>query len=207
MSLIISPDNLRYTQDSISCVFKNGRGIERAIIDVAKGVSSVHDFPLMEVYSFAGKFWCRNNRRLYVMKELQRRGHLKEIIVDYVGEKSHNRRYFSTITAGKSIRVRRGQSRIAYLQFAFPNLTITDDEDTEEYDDEDTDEYDDEDMTNMMTKILTNMMTKILTNMMTKILTNMMTKILTNMMTKILTNMMTKILTNMMTKILMNMMT
>ncbi|XP_077972587.1 uncharacterized protein LOC120339716 [Styela clava] len=153
----------------------------------------------MKVYSFAGKFWCRNNRRLYVMKELQRRGHIKEIEVDYVGEKSHNGKYFTTITAGKSIRVRGGHWGIAHLQFSFPSLTITDDEDTDEYDDEDT-------VTYMMTKILANMMTTILTYMMTKILTNIMTKIQTNMVTNILTNMMTKIPTNMMTKILTNMM-
>ncbi|XP_077967564.1 uncharacterized protein LOC120341372 [Styela clava] len=107
-----TPDKLRYTQDSISSNFKNGGSIEEAINNVVAGVLSVLDFPRMEVYSFAGSLWCRNNRRLYVMKELQRRGHLDKIVFDYVWERPHNRRYFTTKTDGKSIRVRKGRSGI-----------------------------------------------------------------------------------------------
>ncbi|XP_039268820.2 uncharacterized protein LOC120343862 [Styela clava] len=136
-----TPDKLRYTQVSISSNFKNGGSIDEAINDVAVGVLSVDVFPRMEVYRFDDKFWCRNNRRLYVMKELQKRGHLDEIVVDYVGEKPHNGRYFTTKTAGESIRVRRGRSGIVNVRsgrfrtlnadtllssFAF--LTLTNDE-------------------------------------------------------------------------------
>ncbi|XP_077973522.1 uncharacterized protein LOC144428315 [Styela clava] len=124
MRLRISPDNLRYTQNSISSNFRNGGSIEKAINDVARGVSSVKSFPRMKVYSLAGRLWCRNNRRLYVMKELQLRGHLGEIVVDYIGEKLHHRRYFTTKTDGNSIRVR-GQSGIADLNSSFADLTIT----------------------------------------------------------------------------------
>ncbi|XP_039268831.2 uncharacterized protein LOC120343873 [Styela clava] len=131
MRVSISPDSLRYTQDSISSNFKNGKSLEKAINDVAKRVLSVESFPVMEVYSLGGKFWCRNNRRLYVMKELQMRGHLEEIVVDYVGERPHNRRYFTTKTIGKSIRVRRGRFRTINADTLFSSfvyLTLTDDD-------------------------------------------------------------------------------
>ncbi|MFF3755870.1 RHS repeat domain-containing protein [Streptomyces sp. NPDC002185] len=66
---IISPKAVRFTQDSISRNFSDGRSVREAIDDLREGRTNPNSFPPIRVFQQNGKTYTLDNRRLYVFQE------------------------------------------------------------------------------------------------------------------------------------------
>jgi len=59
---------IRFSQDSISSVFSDGRSTEQLTKDLKSGKQSIADFPTIRVVEFAHRVWSLDNRRLRCMQ-------------------------------------------------------------------------------------------------------------------------------------------
>eukprot|EP01018_Ginkgo_biloba_P037764 Gb_35121 [translate_table: standard] len=72
VQLVVCPDNLRFTQDSIACKFRppyDQVRIDDAAERIQKGVLSASQFRMMNVVRHNGILWCFDNRRLWVFRK------------------------------------------------------------------------------------------------------------------------------------------
>ncbi|VDH90597.1 Hypothetical predicted protein [Mytilus galloprovincialis] len=68
----VKPSEILYSQVSIANKFKNGRLIGEVLDDILEGITSVGDIPMIEVKLIDGKYVSADNRRLWILKELER---------------------------------------------------------------------------------------------------------------------------------------
>lgn len=64
----LDPDEILYTHDSILDEYSNGMTIDSVTTQIIKGQVKVKDIPLMRVYTYKGKHYSQDNRRLYMFK-------------------------------------------------------------------------------------------------------------------------------------------
>eukprot|EP01064_Diplonema_japonicum_P005839 TRINITY_DN13855_c0_g1_i1.p1 TRINITY_DN13855_c0_g1~~TRINITY_DN13855_c0_g1_i1.p1 ORF type:complete len:385 (+),score=90.43 TRINITY_DN13855_c0_g1_i1:58-1155(+) len=81
----INPLEVRFTHSRLRPQFSCGRRVEDTLDDLAEGKISVADLPPITLVSAVpgsldGPFFSLNNRRLFVMKELCRRGVINEVM-------------------------------------------------------------------------------------------------------------------------------
>ncbi|VDI22937.1 Hypothetical predicted protein [Mytilus galloprovincialis] len=87
------PSNLLYSQDSIARRFQNGRLIGEVLDEIYVYESlSVQDLPKMEVHLIDFKFVSADNRRLWILKELEKLGHLKQVNVNITTKEMDRRK-------------------------------------------------------------------------------------------------------------------
>lgn len=98
----IAPSEIRFTQDNIGSVFRDGRGVNRAIEEIESGRIKVENFPAIRVARKNNKYYSLDNRRLYVFRVLEKRGLIRTVPV--VFQKHYDK--FTTINDGRSIYVR-----------------------------------------------------------------------------------------------------
>lgn len=77
----VKPSELLYSQKSIAGKFRNGRLIGETRDDISDGIMSVKDLPRIKVKLIDGEYVSADNRRLWVLKELERLGLLEHIEV------------------------------------------------------------------------------------------------------------------------------
>ncbi|XP_060561992.1 uncharacterized protein LOC132721665 [Ruditapes philippinarum] len=66
----LSPDDIRYSQDTISATFSNGKPIGKTLDALVRMETFVPEIPPICVAKENGTFYTRNNRRLWVYKQL-----------------------------------------------------------------------------------------------------------------------------------------
>ncbi len=64
----VDPNKIRFTQDSISSVFKNGNTLESTVNDLKSGKISPTDFPPIRIFEKGGEMYSLDNRRLNVFQ-------------------------------------------------------------------------------------------------------------------------------------------
>ena len=103
----LDPNDIRYTQDSISNRFKDGSSVDDMIDGLKNGNISVDDVSAIRVFKQNGKIYSLDNRRLYAFKQAG----MKSIQVSWVNPTSPNITKeiawkFTTLNDGLSIVVR-----------------------------------------------------------------------------------------------------
>ena len=71
-------DALRFTQKSCKALFQCGRCLEQTANDLANGTLNAFDLPKMRVMQRRGLLLSLDNRRLWALKEGQRRSRLQD---------------------------------------------------------------------------------------------------------------------------------
>ena len=113
-------DNLRYSQPSMSDRFRDARELEKTIRELQHGNPLYPPFPLLEVAKInpGGYYLSNDHRRLYCLRELQKRsGRWVETRVKVIAE-VHDERAFQNLcdrynpaNGGRDIVIRRRRSR------------------------------------------------------------------------------------------------
>ncbi|MBR7099704.1 MAG: hypothetical protein IKC91_00935, partial [Clostridia bacterium] len=100
----LNPEDIRYTQKSISSKFKKDGSIDDMIKGLKDGSISADDVPAIKVFKRNGKIYSLDNRRLYAFKQAG----MKTINVQWASKIEVRGQLwkFTTITDGLSIRVR-----------------------------------------------------------------------------------------------------
>ena len=100
----VDPQDIRFSQDSISSRFKNGNSVSDTIDKLKTGELTAKDFPNIRVVKRDGKLYTLDNRRLYCFKEAG----LESIPVIFASLKEELKEAFkfSTRNDGVSIQVR-----------------------------------------------------------------------------------------------------
>lgn len=76
------PSKIRFTHDSIQSNFSDGHSIPETFRQILWKKLTVEDLPLIEVMKYGGEwFVVRGNRRLFLFKELEKRGLLSQVKV------------------------------------------------------------------------------------------------------------------------------
>ncbi|MFE7974337.1 RHS repeat-associated core domain-containing protein [Streptomyces shenzhenensis] len=65
----IAPGAVRFTQDSISANFKNGKSVRNLVDDLKTGKVTAGDLPPIRIFQKDGKIFSLDNRRLYAARE------------------------------------------------------------------------------------------------------------------------------------------
>lgn len=84
MYVAVSPSDIYYSQTSISNKFRNGHQIGEVLDDILDGRISHHSLPAINVMKTDGGLVSADNRRLWVLKQLEEHGHVTEINVNIV---------------------------------------------------------------------------------------------------------------------------
>eukprot|EP00438_Fugacium_kawagutii_P031826 Skav208569 [mRNA] locus=scaffold177:142946:143926:+ [translate_table: standard] len=109
----LSPDEIYFSHDSISSLFKCKRRIEDTYKELRDGDTNISAIPKMTVSDVDGEWFAWDgNRRLWVFKKLAMEGKIQKIKV-YVTDEPIPRRYFTTKCDGRAIKVR-GRSDLAF---------------------------------------------------------------------------------------------
>lgn len=82
--LTLRPSEILYSQNTISNKFKNGLLIGEVLDDILNGKMQHNDLPRIEVALINGDYVSADNRRLWILKELEDLGHLEEVVVKSV---------------------------------------------------------------------------------------------------------------------------
>ncbi|XP_052069380.1 uncharacterized protein LOC127708521 [Mytilus californianus] len=77
----VKPSEVLFSQVSIANKFKDGRLIGEVRDDIYDGIMSVKDLPMIEVKLIDGKYVSADNRRLWILKQLERLRHLSRVEV------------------------------------------------------------------------------------------------------------------------------
>lgn len=102
--MFLLPSEIRYCKNSISNRFRDGRLIGKTLDDLCECRIRKRDLPPISVKCIRGNFISNNNRRLWVFKQLQKRGMCGRIPcfeIDYI---SSNR--MTSHTGGSRIDIR-----------------------------------------------------------------------------------------------------
>lgn len=102
----LRPSEISFTQDNISSIFYGGQGVNETIEAIMYGRMSPSDLPNMMVVRRNGKYYSFDNRRLYVMRVLEKRHRIWEVEVDLWPEYMWSESKFTTNNDGYSIEVR-----------------------------------------------------------------------------------------------------
>lgn len=89
-TLIVSPDDLRFTQDSIAIKFRHPYDylkIDDAVEQLQKGLLAANEFRPMNVVRHNGTLWSLDNRRLWVF----RRAQVQQVTVNIVSARYSER--------------------------------------------------------------------------------------------------------------------
>ncbi|KAJ3024394.1 UNVERIFIED_CONTAM: hypothetical protein HDU68_008218 [Siphonaria sp. JEL0065] len=79
----IDPEIIFFTHSKIRKNFSGcGRLLTDTLEQIRSGQLSVSDLPLIRVIFDGTKYYSMNNRRLWVMKELKKSGHLSTVVVE-----------------------------------------------------------------------------------------------------------------------------
>lgn len=65
---MLNPLEISYTQDSISASFADGRSIYDAAKSLNNQTMRITDFPMINVFEHAGRYFSKNNRRLWAFR-------------------------------------------------------------------------------------------------------------------------------------------
>ena len=77
----LRPSNIRYTQQTISIKFQNGKRIDDLRDDICEGNYPVEDVNPIHVAKHKGEWFSNDNRRLWVFKQVECSGKISKIIV------------------------------------------------------------------------------------------------------------------------------
>ena len=103
------PSDIRYSQDSISCYFDSkcphsSYLLGETVDSICAGRTSLSSVPKITVVYKSGHWYTADNRRLWVFRQLERKGKCDEILV-HVGYEIRGEK-FTTTDDGLSVRVR-----------------------------------------------------------------------------------------------------
>ncbi len=104
---LIDSQVVRFTQDSISRVFKNGTDIYDTIKDLKKGVVKIEDIPEIRIFEYKNNFYTLDNRRLFAAQEAGMQIKYRLATQEEVTNEAWK---FTTKNDGTSIRVRGGSN-------------------------------------------------------------------------------------------------
>ena len=79
--LSLRPSEILYSQSSIANKFKNGDQIGEALDNIMEGKLSISILPTIEVKCIDGSYVSSDNRRLWILKQLERLGRVNEVSV------------------------------------------------------------------------------------------------------------------------------
>ena len=104
---IMDPNDIRYTQKSISKNFKEGGAVDDMIKGLKDGSIEPSDVEPIRIFKQDGKIYSLDNRRLYAFKQAG----VSEIRVNWINPSAPNyssiiSKHFTTVTDGLSIIVR-----------------------------------------------------------------------------------------------------
>lgn len=68
-NLCKNPNDIRYTQDSISRNFQNGSSVDDMINGLRNGQITPDDVPAIRIFKMNGNYYSLDNRRLYAFKQ------------------------------------------------------------------------------------------------------------------------------------------
>ena len=103
----MDPNDIRYTQDSISKNYKEGGTVDDMIKGLKDGSIDPSDVEPIRIFKQDGKIYSLDNRRLYAFKQ----SGVSEIRVNWINPSTPNyssiiSKHFTTLTDGLSIIVR-----------------------------------------------------------------------------------------------------
>lgn len=107
VSVSLNSSDVRFTQDSISANFRDGRSVQELIDNMRSGSVVPDDLPALRVFEENRKIYSLDNRRLFAAKESK-----SKVNVEFVDPQERSvakeiKRKFSTINDGESIIVKR----------------------------------------------------------------------------------------------------
>ncbi|RUS16280.1 hypothetical protein BC937DRAFT_91411, partial [Endogone sp. FLAS-F59071] len=111
--VMVNPQNVRYTQDSIAPTFRNGSFLKQTANDIRYGLLDPNDLPSIRVRVHKGAWYSMDNRRLWVLKEA---GITNVRACNVTSDQSLEVEFSTKLTSksgGQSIRVRRGAAAAA----------------------------------------------------------------------------------------------
>jgi len=103
---------LRFSQDSVSSLFNDGRSVAETTAELRKGSLLVTDLPRLRIVEIMGRKWSLDNRRLKCMKEAFANSSDMEINVqvESLAERAVRKEFQKKFTAGQSIIERGGKA-------------------------------------------------------------------------------------------------
>ncbi|KAI8621242.1 hypothetical protein BC830DRAFT_1095382 [Chytriomyces sp. MP71] len=79
----LDPEVIYFTHSKIRKNFSGcGRLLTDTLTQIQSGAISAADLPLIRVIFDGNRYYSMNNRRLWVLKELRRSGHIHEVVVE-----------------------------------------------------------------------------------------------------------------------------
>lgn len=79
------PSKIRFTHDSIESYFSDGHSIPETFRQILWKKITAEDLPWIEVMNYEGNWFAvRGNRRLFLFKELEKRGELSKVKVQKI---------------------------------------------------------------------------------------------------------------------------
>ncbi|CAC5361663.1 unnamed protein product [Mytilus coruscus] len=119
----VKPSEILYSQVSIANKFKNGRLIGEVLDDILDGSLSVQDIPMIQVKLIDGKYVSADNRRLWILKELER---LHQIVRVEVRTTRRIDRRKSARTASVKIRGGGPGGKSADVELKYGSMSVKD---------------------------------------------------------------------------------
>ena len=80
-NLSLKPSDILYSQNSISNKFTNGLQIGEVLDDIMEDRLPISKLPTIEVKCIDGSYVSSDNRRLWILKQLERLGRVNEVNV------------------------------------------------------------------------------------------------------------------------------
>jgi len=80
-NLNLKPSDIMYSQNSIGNKFKNGDQIGEVLDDIMEDRLSISRLPTIEVKYIDGRYVSSDNRRLWILKQLERLGSVNQVSV------------------------------------------------------------------------------------------------------------------------------
>jgi hypothetical protein len=80
-NLSLKPSDILYSQNSISNKFTNGLQIGEVLDDIMEDKLPISKLPTIEVKCIDGSYVSSDNRRLWILKQLERLGRVNEVNV------------------------------------------------------------------------------------------------------------------------------
>jgi hypothetical protein len=80
-NLSLKPSDILYSQSSISNKFTNGLQIGEVLDDIMEDRLPISKLPTIEVKCIDGSYVSSDNRRLWILKQLERLGRVNEVNV------------------------------------------------------------------------------------------------------------------------------
>ncbi|KAK3596174.1 hypothetical protein CHS0354_010710 [Potamilus streckersoni] len=106
--LELYPSEIRFSQKAINTMFDRRslhsyRSIGQTLDDLCEGRCKISDIPRISVCQHDGEWYTKDNRRLWVFKQLEALGNCGKITVNVVQKSEIDSRKFSTENNGRSV--------------------------------------------------------------------------------------------------------